>query len=346
MPGLAGRIEYVIGVDTHRDTHTATAVDQVGGVVEGITVRASQRGSKKLLGFARAMAPGRRCWAIEGTGLYGASLTRFLLAQGEWVVEVERPGRPTRRRGKSDEIDAVAAAREALAGEHLAEPRAPGERAALQMLLTLRRHLVKGKVQAIGLFKTFLVTAPDALRESLAPLSTTEQVRRSARLRERRDVAEDASVVVLRSLARQILALSAEAEELKGQIGRLATVLAPELLARPGVGVLTGARVFAAWSHAGRLHSEAAFACLAGVAPIPASSGKVRRYRLNRGGDRQLNYALHTIVLARLKYHPPTKTYAARRLAEGKTPREIRRCLKRYVARELFKLLERSHKMP
>ncbi|HZK48265.1 MAG TPA: IS110 family transposase [Thermoleophilia bacterium] len=345
MPELAGRVDYVIGVDTHRDTHTAAAVDRVGGVLEGISVCTSQRGSKELLDFAQATAPGRRCWAIEGTGIYGASLTRFLLARGEWVVEVERPRRPARRRGKSDELDAIAAAREALAGEHLAEPRSPGERAALQMLLTLRRHLVQSKVQAIGLFKTLLVTAPDALRESLAPLSTAEQVGRAARLRERRTVEEDTSVVVLRSLARRILASSAEAEELRARIGSLITALAPQLLARPGVGVLAGAQVFVVWSHPGRLRSEAAFASLAGVAPIPASSGQSRRYRLNRGGDRQLNCALHTIVLTRLRCHPPTMAYAARRLAEGKSPREIRRCLKRYVARELFKLLEGSTQM-
>jgi transposase len=345
MPGLQGRVDYVIGVDTHRDAHTAAAIDRVGGIVEGITVPASRSGSQELLGFAQAKAPGQRCWAIEGTGIYGASLTRFLLGKGEWVVEVERPRRPARRRGKSDELDALAAAREALAGEHLAEPRSPGERAALQMLLTLRRHVVRSKVRAVGLFKTLLVTAPDALRESLAPLSTTEQVRRAARLRKRQDVVEDASVVVLGSLARRILTLTAEAQELRGRIGCLVTVLAPELLARPGVGVLAGGGVLAAWSHAGRLRSEAAFASLGGVAPIPASSGKTQRHRLNRGGDRQLNCALHTIVLARLKCHPPTKAYAARRLAEGKTPREIRRCLKRYVARELFKLLEGSHKM-
>ena len=345
MPGLAGRVDYVIGVDTHRDAHTASAVDQVGGTVEGITVCASQRGSKELLGFARAVAPGKRCWAIEGTGLYGASLTRFLLRQGEWVVEVERPGRPARRRGKSDELDALAAARQALAGEHLAEPRSPGERAALQALLTLRRQVVKSKVQAVGLFKTVLVTAPDVLRESLTSLSTIEQVRRAARLRQRRDVADDASVVVLKSLARRILALTTEAEELKTRIGRLVTVLVPQLLAQPGVGPLAAAQIFVAWSHAGRLRSEAAFASLAGVAPIPASSGKTQRHRLNRGGDRQLNFALHMVVLARLNRHPPTRDYAARRLAEGKTPREIRRCLKRYVAREVFKLLERSPQM-
>jgi transposase len=317
----------------------------LGGIVEGITVSANQRGSQELLGFARAKAPGKRCWAIEGTGIYGASLTRFLLAKGEWVVEVERPRKPARRRGKSDELDALAAAREALAGEHLAKPRSPGERAALQMLLTLRRQVVKNKVQAIGLFKTLLVAAPDALRESLAPLSTTEQVHRAARLRKRRDVVEDASVLVLGSLARRILALETEAEELKKRIGHLVSVLAPELLARPGVGVLADAGVLVAWSHAGRLRSEAAFASLAGVAPIPASSGQLKRYRLNRGGDRQLNYALHTIVLTRLTCDPATRAYVARRVGEGKTPREIRRCLKRYVARELFKLLEGSRQM-
>ena len=132
MPGLAGEVDYVVGVDTRRDAHTAAAVDRLGGVLEGTTVSASQRGAEELLSFARASAPGRRCWAIEGTGLYGAGLTRFLLERGERVVEIERPGRPARRRGKSDEIDALAAAREGLAGEHLSEPRSPGQREALQ----------------------------------------------------------------------------------------------------------------------------------------------------------------------------------------------------------------------
>ncbi len=345
MSGLAERVEYVIGVDTHRDAHTVAAVDRVGGALEGLTVRADRNGFQELLAFARLAAPGRRCWAIEGTGLYGAGLTRFLLEHREWVVEVERPGRPARRRGKSDELDALAAAREALAAKNLAEPRSPGEREALQSLLTLRRHVVKSKVQAIGLFKTLLVTAPEVLRESLAPLSTTEQVRRAARLRERQNVAENASVVVLKSLARRILVLSGEARELRTRIERLMTVLAPQLLTRPGVGPLAAAQVFAAWSHPGRVRSEAAFASLAGVAPLPASSGKVQRHRLNRGGDRQLNYALHVVVLARLNRHAPTRAYAARRLAEGKSTREIRRCLKRYVARELFKLLEGSQQM-
>lgn len=345
MPGTSGRVDYVIGVDTHRDTHTAVAIDRVGGVLEGVTIPSSRSGSRELLCFAETHAPGRRVWAVEGTGIYGASLTRLLLERGEQVVEVERPRRAVRRRGKSDELDALTAAREALAGKHLAHPRSPGERAALQMLLTLRRQVVKNKVQAIGLFKTLLVAAPDALREPLVSLSTTEQVRRAARLRKRRDLVDDAGVLVLGSLARRILALQAEAEELKGRIGDLVSLLAPHLLARPGVGVLAGAGVLVAFSHPGRVRSEAAFAALAGVAPIPASSGQHKRYRLNRGGDRQLNCALHTIVLARLKSDPATQAYVARRLSEGKSPREIRRCLKRYVARELFKLLENGGHM-
>jgi transposase len=345
MPGLASEVDYVIGVDTHRHTHTAVAVDRLGGSLEQITVSADRDGSGKLLGFAQRSAPGSRLWAIEGTGLYGAGLTRFLLDQGERVVEVERPNRPVRRRGKSDELDALSAAREALTMKHLAQPRSSGEREALQSLLVVRRHLVKSKTQAIGLLKTMIVKAPESLRESLGPLSTDEQVRRAARLRKRKDAAEDTSVLVLRSLARRILALGAEAQELKKRIEGLIALLAPELLAQPGVGPLVAAQVFVAWSHPGRLRSEAAFASLAGVAPIPASSGNTTRHRLNRGGDRQLNAALHVVVLSRLHGHPATRDYAARRSAEGKSPREIKRCLKRYVARDLFKLLESSAKM-
>ena len=345
MPGLACEVDFVIGVDTHRDTHTAAAVDRLGGVIEGITVSASRDGAKDLLGFARKKAPGRRCWAIEGTGLYGAGLTRFLLEEGERVVEVERPNRPARRRGKSDELDALAAAREALAMNHVAEPRSPGEREALQDLLTVRRQVVKSRTQATGLLKAMIVKAPESLRESLGPLSTAEQVRHAARLRKRKDAVEDTSVLVLRSIARRIMALSAEAEELKGQIEELVGLLAPRLLAQLGVGPLVAAQIFVVWSHPGRLRSEAAFASLAGVAPIPASSGNIQRHRLNRGGDRQLNSALHMVVLTRLHRHAPTKDYVARRTAEGKTPREIKRCLKRYVARDLFKLLERGAKM-
>jgi len=345
MPGLASEVDFVVGVDTHRHTHTAAAVDRLGGVVEEITVSADRDGSRELLRFAREKAPGRRCWAIEGTGLYGAGLTRFLLDRDERVVEVERPNRPARRRGKSDELDALSAAREALVMNHVAEPRSPGEREALQSLLVVRRHLVKSKTQAIGLLKAMIVKAPESLRESLGPLSTAEQVRRAARLRKRREASEDASVLVLRSLARRILALDTEARELKKRIEDLVGLLAPQLLAQPGVGPLVAAQVFVVWSHPGRLRSEAAFASLAGVAPIPASSGNTTRHRLNRGGDRQLNAALHVVVLSRLHGHPATRDYAARRTAEGKTPREIKRCLKRYVARDLFKLLESSAKM-
>lgn len=273
MPALASEVQFVIGVDTHRRTHTAAAVDRLGGSLEQITVGADRDGSEQLFGFAGRCAPGSRVWAIEGTGLYGAGLTRFLLERGEQVVEVERPNRPARRRGKSDELDALSAAREVLAMNHLATPRCAGEREALQSLLVVRRNTVKNKTQAIGLLKTMIIKAPESLREALGPLPTNEQVRRAARLRSRKDAVEDTSVLALRSLAHRILALGAEAEEHKKRIESLIALLAPELLAQPGVGPLVAAQAFVSCSHPGRLRSEAAFASLAGVAPIPASSG-------------------------------------------------------------------------
>lgn len=343
MTMLADRVDAVIGVDTHKHTHTAAVVTPAGGLVDRLTVPADRPGARRMLAFARRRAPGRRAWAVEGTGSYGAGLASALLEQGEWVVEVDRPRRPARRGGaKSDALDALRAAREALSRDHLAQPRRRGEREALRVLLGTREAAVRDRTRALDALHALVVTAPEGLRRRLRQLGTRELVARCARLRaaggdpsERR-----ATVMALRSTARRALACEAEAAELGSALGALVEAMRPDLLAEPGVGPVTAARILSAWSHAGRIRSEAAFAMLAGAAPVEASSGRTVRHRLNRSGDRQLNRALHTIVLVRLAHHAETRAYARRRTEEGKTPREIRRCLKRHLARRIFRLLE------
>ena len=279
-------------------------------------------------------------WAIESSGSYGAGLATFLLAHGEWVVEVDRPARPARRNGaKSDELDAIRAALEALGREHLAQPRQRGDREAVRVLLITRRGAMRARTKAINHLKSLVVTAREELRHQLRNQDTDELVYRCARLRTLPSHTDEhrATVIALRHTARRILSLEAEANDLETEIERLVKRNVPFLLDEIGVGPISAAQLYCSWSHPGRLRSDGAFAMLGGSAPIPASSGQTIRYRLNRGGDRQLNCALHTIVLTRLKHDPATRAYAARRAAEGKTPREIKRCLKRYVARHLFR---------
>jgi transposase len=334
---LVEQLEYIVGVDTHKRTHTAAVVVAgTGGVVEQLTVTTDSDGYTRLLAFAREYAIGRRLWAIEGTGSFGAGLTTYLLEREERVVEVDRPKRPARRNGaKTDELDAVRAAREALSREHLAEPRRRSDREAVRVLLATRDGAMRARTKAICQLKALVVNAPEALRQSLRTLSTGALITTCGRLRARRTWSAEyvATVTALRLTARRIRTLEAEAAELEAQLGPLVKQLVPQLLAEFGVGLITAAQIVCAWSHSGRLRSEAAFAALAGVAPIPASSGQVQRHRLNRSGDRALNCALHTIILCRLGGHPETQAYASRRTAQGKSSREIQRCLKRHLAR-------------
>jgi transposase len=288
--------------------------------------------------------PGRRCWAVEGAGSYGAGLAALLEAHGERMVEVGRPKRPPRRSGaKCDALDAVRAAREALAHDHPLAPRRRGDREALRVLLATRHSACVAKVSATNQLKALVVGAPEELRAELRGLATKRQVARCASLRDRpaRSLERRVTVRALRSTARRVQLLAAEAAELRAELDRLVSAVAPWLLEMPGVGPISAAQLLVSWSHAGRLRSEAAFAALAGANPIPASSGQVTQHRLNRSGDRRLNRALHTIVLARLRDDPDTRAYAARRRSEGKSARDVRRCLKRAVARQLFQLLER-----
>jgi transposase len=257
-----------------------------------------------------------------------------------------RPKRPARRGGaKTDAIDAVRAARDALAQplQQLVAVRQRGDRQALRVLLTTRRTALAARVAAVSQLKALLVSAPEELRAELRGLPTKRQVAVCAALRDRptKSLEHRMTVRALRCTARRVQALQAEADELLAELELLVAAIAPWLLELVGVGPVSAAQLLVSWSHTGRFRSEAAFAALAGASPIPACSGQVMRYRLNRSGDRQLNQALHTIALVRLRDDPQTRAYAGRRTAEGKSPRDIKRCLKRIIARQLFRLLER-----
>lgn len=340
---LADQVDHVIGVDTHRDHHSAAITNTAGAVSAQHSAGADRRGYEELLDFAQGHSPGRRVWAIEGTGSYGAGLAAFLAERGEWVIEIDRPKRPARRNGsKSDELDAVRAAHEALSREHLAQPRQRGWHEALRVLMATRQSTVTAQTKAIGLLKSLIVCAPDALRDQLRGHSTDKQLARCARLRTHpaHDAEHRATVIALRTTSRRALALAGEARDLEAEITQLVADAAPELLDEFGVGPITAAQVLISYSHHDRFRSESAFASHSGSSPIPASSGQTIRHRLNRSGDRQLNRALHVIVLTRLAHDAQTRAYVERRTAEGKTAREIRRCLKRYLARRLYRLLQ------
>ena len=291
---------------------------------------------------AEQHAPGRRAFAVEGTGSYGAGLTRFLTGRGERVFEVGRLPRQRRGSGKTDALDAVRAARSVLAQERPAMPRSSGEREALRALMAAREGAVNAKRAGLCQLRDLLVTTPEPLRAELRPLTQAGCSRASRRpgRKAEQDPELRGALLALRSVARRIKQLIAEERELAREIKTLTEKLAPQLLDQPGVGPLLAAQVVLSWSHKGRIRSEAAFARLAGVAPIPASSGQTIRYRLDRSGDRQLNRALHQILVTRRRIHQPTIAYIERRISEGKTRREANRCLKRYLARSLYRLLE------
>jgi transposase len=340
---LADQLDYIVGVDPHRDSHAVAVVEVVtGAVVLEATVAANSDGYANAVSLAEQHAPGRRAFAVEGTGSFGRGLTRFLDARGERVLEVGRLRRERRTGGKTDALDAIRAARSVLAEERPATPRAGGDRQALQGLVAAREGAVDAKRAGLCQLRDLLITTPEPLRSELRPLTAARLLQRLATTRPagRHDPEVRGSLLALRSIARRILQLTAEERELAHEIETLTRKLAPQLLDQPGVGPHAAAQLVLSWSHHGRIHSEAAFARLAGVAPIPASSGQTIRYRLDRSGDRKLNRALHLILVTRKRTHPATIAYIERRLAEGKTRREASRCLKRYLARSLYRQLE------
>jgi transposase len=267
---LTDDTDHVIGVDTHRDHHTLAVVDRNGGTGKNLQIPTDAFGYRRMLAFGREHAPGRRVWAIEGTGSFGAGLTTYLLEHEERVVEIDRPQRPARRNGaKTDELDAVRAAREALSREHLAQPRRRGDREAIRVLMTTRNAAMVARTKAIGQLKALIVGAPEQLRQHFRGLGTDAQLERCSRLRTiaTHSAEHRATVRALRTCARQALFLEAQATDLESELEELVVATAPQLLAQPGVGVITAAQILVSWSHAGRLRSEAAFAALAPGSP-------------------------------------------------------------------------------
>jgi transposase len=343
MAMLAETVDAVVGVDTHTDTHTACLLDRLGQQVAVITIAADPAGCRRLLAWAEHNAPGPRlAWAIEGTRAHGLGLTRYLQAQDHTVIEASRPRRASRRPGgKSDPADAARAARDALAAGKHAQPRSDGTREALRILLAARSQATHARTAAVNTFKALILGAPDDLRQHLRGLSTPRQTARCRTLRVHpsQPLAEQVLRAELRRLATHIRAWDRELRASKTQLRHLATQMMPVLLDQPGVGPVSAAQLLVSWSHPGRCRSEAAFATLAGASPLQASSGRITRHRLNPFGDRQLNKALHVIITWRMRHDPATRAYRTRR-ATHKTDREIRRCLKRYAARQLFRLME------
>lgn len=336
------KTKVVVGVDTHSDVHVAVAIDALGRRLGQLSVPTTLQGSQRLEAWAAGLGE-VGAFGVEGTGSWGANLTRFLLARGYRVLEVNRPDRSTRRRrGKSDPIDAEAAARAVLAGTVTAIPKAgDGHVEMIRSLHLVRRSAQKARRQAANQLHALVVTAPDELRDQLRGLTVDKLVALALTWRPgAASTATSVSKLALRSLARRYQHLDAEAAELDRHLTRLINQTAPELLAVKGLGPhTTAALLIAAGDNPHRLRSESAFAHLCGAAPVPASSGRTIRYRLNRGGDRQANYALYILVVSRMAWDPATRAYVARRTTEGKTKKEIIRCLKRLVAREIYKLL-------
>ena len=330
------------GVDTHRDQHVAAVVDTAGRILGTEAFPAKAAGYGQLLRWMRRH--GRLVKVgVEGTGSYGAGLARYLLAEGVTVVEVNRPNRQTRRRrGKSDPTDAEAAARAALNGEADALPKtADGAAEALRTLRVARRSAMKARTQAANQIRDLIVTAPEELRARLEYLDTDDRVTVCARFRPG-PAAEplEATRRSLRCLARRHVDLSAEVVELDMAINEVCAQANPALLSARGVGPETAsALMVAAGDNPERMRSEASFAALCGASPVEASSGKVTRHRLNRGGNREANHALWRIVMVRLTCDKATQAYVERRRAQGRSDKEVIRCLKRYVAREIYQLL-------
>ena len=333
-----------VGVDTHRDVHVAVALDHLGRRLDDLEVPTTAAGYQALVDWAQAFGEIDTV-GVEGTNSYGAGLTRTLTAAGVAVVEVVRPNRQKRRlQGKSDPLDAENAARAVLAGEAVATPRHSSDTVeAIRVLRVARNTAMRARTQAINALRSLIVTAPSELREQLRGRPSAELIEIATRWRPSGNDLAAATKQAMRSLARRYRNLDEEITELDTTIAELTEQAAPALVAVFGVGPETASTLLVtAGTNPNRLKSEAAFAMLCGVAPLPASSGQTNRYRLNRSGDRQANAALHRIALVRMRWHEPTQHYVDRRLAEGKTKREIIRCLKRYIAREIHKTLQQT----
>jgi len=345
---LAEDYDFVIGGDPDRDTIDLAVLDTGAGRVHAhLADSADGAGYRRMLTWAGQHAPGRRIWALEGTGSFAAGLVVFLGDAGEKVVEV---GALKRARGaKNDRIDAIRAARQALARDEQGAPRSGGLREALRMVFACREGVLVSRTKAINELKSLIVGAPEELRAQLRGRSLLVQLARIEQLQITTvaPVEQRLSVFSLQSVAARVRFLYAQLAELDPQLLELIRQhpAGPALLAEAGVGPVVAAQLLISWSHHGRVRNEAAFASLAGVSPLEASSGQRPRHRLNRGGDRALTRALHTVAITRMRCHPETRVYEARRIAEGKSHRDIRRSVKRALARRLYRKIEAAARL-
>lgn len=343
MDDISIQSEVILGVDTHLDTHVGVVINHQGKVIGTLTsIPTNKAGYLKLLTWARSLGNVQRA-GVEGTGTYGAGLARLLREHGIEVWEINRPDRAKRRlQGKSDPTDAESAARTVLSGNATATPKSQtGVAEALRMLSVARRSAVKARTQTINQLRSLLISAPDDLRERLWKSKPEQCVTGCARLRKTEgSVLLKTLTATLRLLAKRWLMLSAELKELDAALDQLTSQSAKRLRNQFGVGPQTAAILISvAGDNPERLKNEAALAALCGTSPLQASSGKTVRHRLNRGGDRSANNALWTIAMVRMRSEPRTRTYVTRRTAQGMSNKEIQRCLKRYIVRELYPLI-------
>lgn len=345
MAMVAEIVDAVVGVDTHRDVHEAELATPTGALLSRVQVSNSSAGFAELLRWIGEHAPGPQVVAaVEGTRSYGIGLTRALTAAGLQVIECEQPARKDRRgRGKSDAIDAHLAVLFALRQDmdRLSVPRADGLREALRILLSAREELVTTSTGQINRLRALLLSGEDTDRRisRSAMNDATLSALSRRRLRPDADRPEAVRHQEIRRLAIAIRSAYRVLKSNKADLKALVDQIAPGLTDRPGIGPVSAAQVVVSYSHPGRVRNDAAFAALAGTSPIPASSGQTVRHRLNRGGDRSLNKAVHTIAQTRMRSCERTRAYVARRTAEGKSSREIRRAIKRYITRELYRTL-------
>ncbi len=344
---LAELVEHVIGVDPDRDWITVAALDsRTTGVLTTDRFPANSDGYRDAIAWADAhTVESERAWVIEGTASCGRGLTIALQRRDELVFEFDRPTRKATKDGaKSDALDAIRAARETLGRDKLNQRRAnDGIREAIRVHTVARAAAVRARTAAVNELKAFIVTADDQLRGELRGLRTNKIVARCSRFRNSnaRPVDQRCTRNAMRALARRIQHLEAEIAEHDTEMKTLLDEAAPQLLAERGIGHVTAAVFYLAWSHPGRCRSEAAFARLGGAAPIEMTSGLNQdRHRLNRGGDRKLNWALYFVAVTRQRCCPETKAYMDMRTSQGKTEREATRCLKRFIARRVWRLLE------
>jgi transposase len=332
------------GVDTHKDLHVAAVVDDQDRVLGSQCFATTRQGYRQMLAWMRSFGTLQRI-GVEATGTYGAGLLRYMQQAGIEVLEVTTPDKHDRRkRGKNDDLDAQNAAHAAFAGRRTVTPKSrDGMIESLRVLKACRKTAVAARRIALQMIHNTIVCAPDELRETLRKMTRMPLVRTLAAWRP--DLADYRNVVsayriTLKSLGRRYLELHDEIADLDSMIGAIVDELAPSLVARNSIGHGAAAQLLLTAGDVQRLQSEASFAALCGVSPVPASSGKTTRHRLNRGGDRAANSSLHIIAIGRLRTDPRTKAYMAKRIAEGHSKLEIIRCLKRYIAREVFTLIK------